>query len=285
MRETVNINGVYYDAKTGLPVEPDRPKLDTPPPKSSKPKKVAVRAPKKIAVSTAAQPAPVRAAHRPAASRTLNRRFVAKPPVKAKPAPIKPVSRPQTSPSLRPTLSTSPSPIVPRGTRRPTAQPTPAEPDMSPQEKRSAKFVSLIVAGAAAAIVAVGVLAYFNLPAVSFWVAASRAEVSASLPTYAPAGYSVAGQAQSSPGMVTIDYRSVSGSYSIQMANSNWDSDGVLENKVKPTATNYQTLNQKGLTIFVFNSQAIWVNGGVLYTIALSANLSNDEALKIVDGI
>jgi hypothetical protein len=283
MRETININGVYYDAKTGLPAEPERPKLDTPR-KISKPKKVTVRAPKKIAVS-AAQPAPIRATHRPAPSRTLNRRFVAKPPVKAKPAPIKPISRPQTSPSLRPTLSTSPSPIVPRGTRRPAAQPTPAEPEISPQEKRSAKFVSLIIAGAAAAIVAVGVLAYFNLPAVSFWVAASRAEVPASLPTYAPAGYSVDGQAQSSLGMVTIDYRSASGSYSIQMANSNWDSDGVLENKVKPTATNYQTLNQKGLTIFVFNSQAIWVNGGVLYTIALGSNLSNDEVLKIVDGI
>jgi hypothetical protein len=69
------------------------------------------------------------------------------------------------------------------------------------------------------------------------------------------------------------------------MANSNWDSDGVLENKVKPASPNYQTLNQKGLTIFVQKDRAAWVNGGILYTLTFNTDLPNSEILKIVDGI
>jgi hypothetical protein len=87
--------------------------------------------------------------------------------------------------------------------------------------------------------------------------------------------------------MVNINYRSTSAdsSYSISMANSNWDSEGVLENKVKPVSSNYQTLSQKGLTIYRYKDHAIWVNGGILYTITDNNRLTNEQILKIVDGI
>jgi hypothetical protein len=291
MRETVNINGTYYDAKTGLPVEPDKPKLDSPAPKASKPKKISVRAPKKITVSaaSAAKPArpakPAKAVRRPAPSSTLNRRFVAKPAQKpARPAPPKPI----TTANLRPTVSARPSPVAPRGVRRPSPPPAPSEPaqpEPTEQAKPSTKLISLITSGAIVLLAGLAVLAYFFIPAVSFWVASSAAEVRASMPTYAVAGYSVSGQAESSPGIVTLNYKSFNNNYSISMANSSWDSDGVLENKVKPATPNYQTLNQKGLTIFVIKDKALWVNGGILYTLEFSSELSNSEILKIVDGI
>jgi hypothetical protein len=290
MREIITINGVSYDAKTGLPAEPDKPKLDSPAPTPKpKPKKIAVRSPKKIVVNSAAKPA--RAARRPAASQTLNRRFVAKPPA-AKPArptpPSKPLAKPIAAPKLKPTISVRPSPVVPRGVRRPSPPPAPskpAEPEISAEEKRSVKVVSLVVAGIIVVLAALATLAYLFVPAVSFWVASTHAEVSASMPTYAPAGFKVQGRAESSPGVITLNYQSPANSYSITMANSNWDSDGVLENKVKPTSTNYQTLNQKGLTIFVQKDKALWVNGGILYTLTFQAELPNSEILKIVDGI
>lgn len=294
MRETVNINGKFYDAKTGLPVEPEKPKLDTPK-KTSKAKKVAVKTPRKITVTEAAKPKPAKpakAAHRPAPSRTLNRRFVAKPPVKtSKPAtPPKPKPKPKpknvSSSNLRPTISTRPSPVVPRGTKRPapkaTQNPTNTE---IPEEKHNTKIISLVVSGIIVFLIVACILAYFFIPTVSFWVASTRAEVNASLPTYTPAGYAIEDRAQSSPGIVTVNYKSPSNDYSISMANSNWDSDGVLENKVKPVSKDYQTLNQKGLTIFVFDNNTMWVNGGILYTISSSSQISNDEILKIVDGM
>jgi hypothetical protein len=285
MRETVNINGVYYDAKTGLPVEPEQPKLDSPPAKA-KSKKITVHSPKKIIVKAAK---PTRAARRPAASSTLNRRFVAKPPLKVA-KPLAPKPRPVAAVRLRPTISARPSPVVARGIRRPKPTPTQSppvatKPDLSDQERHNIKLVSIVASAAVVLIIAAAILAYIFIPAVSFWVASSRAEVNASLPTYAPVGYSVSTQAESSPGMVKLNYKSSSGDYSISMTNSNWDSDGILENKVKPNSTNYQTFNQKGLTIFVLNDQAIWVNGGVLYIISSSSELSSDEILRIVDGI
>jgi hypothetical protein len=284
MRETVIINGISYDAKTGLPVELAGPKFDTPVPKSS-PKKIAIRAPRKIAVANAAAK-PSRAVRRPAPSQTLNRRFVAKPPLKT-PKPklmARPSAQPATAPSLRPSISTRPSPVAPRGLRRPSPLPTPQPDDLPPEEKRNLKLISLITAGVVVLAAAGALLSYLFIPAVSFWVASSRAEVKASLPTYTPSGFVADGRAQSSPGMVTLNYKSSAGQYSLQMANSNWDSDGVLENKVKPASTNYQTLNQKGLTIFVLKNQALWVNGGILYTLNFD-NLNNSEILKIVDGI
>ena len=288
MRETININGVFYDAKTGLPVEPDKPKLDTPK-KTSKPKKITIRAPKKIAVSEASKPKSAKPAHKPAPSRTLNRRFVAKPLVKvARQKPIRPAPRPVNKPNLEPTISTRPSPIVARGTRRPTpklVQPEPIKDVMSVEEKRNTKLISIIISAVALIVIIASVLAYFFVPSVSFWMATSRAEVSSSMPTYSPAGFDVDGRVQSSPGIVHVNYKSPNGAYSISMANSNWDSKGVLENKVKPASANYQTLEQKGLTIFTYKNTAMWVNGGILYTISYDTEFSNDEILKIVDGI
>ncbi|MDR2524392.1 MAG: DUF4367 domain-containing protein, partial [Candidatus Nomurabacteria bacterium] len=73
--------------------------------------------------------------------------------------------------------------------------------------------------------------------------------------------------------------------YALTEQNSNWDSNGVLENKVKTTTNNYQTLTQKGLTIYRYDGKATWVNGGVLYTISDGNNLSNEQILKIIDSL
>lgn len=299
MRETVNINGVFYDAKTGLPIEPEKPKLDTPtkPIKSSK--KISVRAPRKINISanTNNKPKPpVKAAHKPSSSRTLNRRYVSKPISKTAKPIQKAAPKPEAAPSqnTRPTISTRPSPVVPRGNRRPVSKtpklnqiskPTKVD-NASNDDKKINKTPPIIISILIILSIAVCVLSYFFIPSVSFWISSMRADVKSSLPTYTVSGYSIDGHVHASPGIVTIDYKSSTNNmYTIEMANSNWDSDGVLENKIKPNASKYQTLEQKGLTIFVQDDSAMWVNGGVLYTIWFDSHMSNDEILKIIDGI
>jgi hypothetical protein len=163
----------------------------------------------------------------------------------------------------------------------------PAPAPKAPEQKRHTGIVSLVISGIVILLIGGAVLLYFFVPSVSLWVANSRADVGAVLPTYAPLDYRVEGTVESSPGYVNINYKSpgTGASYSLSFANSNWDSNGVVENKVKPVSNNYQTLSQKGLTIFRYKDHAVWVNGGILYTITDGDKLTNEQILKIVDGI
>lgn len=156
----------------------------------------------------------------------------------------------------------------------------------TPKTKR--RFVIMSIASAAFTLVLIGgYFTYVNMPSLSVRVAASRAGVNAKYPEYNPSGYRIDGPVAFSPGQVTINYRSNTNDqrYSISQQNSNWDSSAVLENKVQPESDKYQTLSQKGLTVYKYDNKASWVNGGVLYTIDGDASLSTDQVLKIVDSI
>jgi hypothetical protein len=156
-----------------------------------------------------------------------------------------------------------------------------------PAKTRRKFRASTIVATACALVILGGYLAYVNMPSISVRVAASRAGVDAKYPGYNPGGYRLDGPVAYAPGQVTINYRAngADWKYSLTQTNSTWDSTAVLENRVTPETNDYETLNQKGLTIYRFNNKAAWVNGGVLYTIDGDAALSNDQVLRIVDSI
>ncbi|MDL2327872.1 DUF4367 domain-containing protein [Ruminococcaceae bacterium OttesenSCG-928-A11] len=301
--ETVTINGVLYNAKTGQPIKKLAPRIVTtkPTPKPA-PKKVYVRQPKKIVVKSSAQKA---AKRKPSSSKTLNRQFVRKPIVVKKArnenrvAKKNPPQKIVTKQPVNKAVPQPPSKITYRGTKRP-------KPHMQPhtvstkqiatkpnsistpaQNKKKNRLIPIITSAVVLASIVGVVMAYFFLPNFSVWVAAQRSGVNAVSPVYAPAGYKVKGVAESSQGLVTINYYSngLNDGYSITQANSNWDSAGVLENKVKPLGGSYQTLSQKGLTIYRYSTSAIWVNGGILYTITDEGKLSNEQILHIVDGI
>ncbi len=156
----------------------------------------------------------------------------------------------------------------------------------SPRKKR--KFSALSIASAAFVVVLLGgYFTYVNMPSLSVRVAASRAGVNAKYPNYNPNGYHLDGPVAFAPGQVMLHYKSNTDNerYSITQQNSSWDSSAVLENKVGPDTANYQTLSQKGLTIYRYDDKAAWVNGGVLYTIDGDASLSTEQVLRIVDSI
>jgi hypothetical protein len=250
------------------------------------------------------------APHRPVKSQTLNRSVVKKPtPTVPKPVFSKPrnVPQPRLTPvkpnrpvAAAPSIATKPSPIVPSKTAaRPRASLAPGSANTKTNKTvASAKKIQaeirakkmrlrLTLASILTIILLIGgsVVVYLFVPSVSFWVASTRANVRAKLPTWSPGDYRVNGVVESSPGQIMINYQSGDSSFSITQQNSTWDSNGVLENKVKPVARDFQTLTQKGLTIYRFNDKTIWVNGGVLYTISDSKNLSNEDVLKIIDSM
>lgn len=140
-----------------------------------------------------------------------------------------------------------------------------------------------ILTSLAALVLLGGYLTYLNLPSLSIRVAATRAGVDASYPTYQPAGYSFAGPVAFSPGEVRVNFLSNTNDYNYTLVqrSSSWDSQAVLDNYVLQESEQYATLQERGLTIYLMNNKAAWVNGGVLYVIDGDAPLSSEQIQKI----
>src|ERR1700741_1129054 len=129
-----------------------------------------------------------------------------------------------------------------------------------------------------------GFVAYQNLPELAMRVAATRAGLSASLPSYQPSGYSMAGPIQYQPGQVTVNYKSTSDNraFNVVQKNSSWNSEPLLENFVSTTNSPYQTFQSNGRTIYIYGgNKATWVDGGIWYSIDGQSNLNSDQLLRI----
>lgn len=149
------------------------------------------------------------------------------------------------------------------------------------------RFVS--VASASLAILLLGgYLTYLNMPALSTRVAASQAGISASYPSYQPAGYSLSGPVAYQQGSVSMKFAANGGpqNFTLSQTRSDWDSSAVLENYVSPQAgDNYVTTTTGGLTIYTYGDSAVWVNDGILYTISGNAALSGDQVQRIATSL
>ncbi len=138
-----------------------------------------------------------------------------------------------------------------------------------------ASTLSLLILG--------GYLTFINLPNISMKVAATRAGINASFPNYKPDGYNLNGPITYSPGQVSVSYKSNTNDNNFKLTQkaSNWDSQAVLDNYVSKQTSNYLTFQDHGLTIYTFDNKAAWANGGMLYTVDGTANLSSDQILRL----
>ena len=146
-------------------------------------------------------------------------------------------------------------------------------------KKTGGRKASFAAAGIAVLLLG-GYFTYLNMPNLSVRVAAARAGIDASYPSYHPNGYSLAGPVAYESGKVEIKYAANGSPQSFLLAQqtSGWDSDTVLEEYVKPKAgDNYAVTSEGGLTIYTWNSDAAWVSGGILYTVSGDSNISPDQ--------
>lgn len=130
--------------------------------------------------------------------------------------------------------------------------------------------------------------AYRVFPSISVGLASSQAGLAATYPEYTPDGYSLSQPVTYSEGEVTLKFTSNSNDnyYTISQTRSSWDSSAALDNVVTPAAgANYVTTKERGLTIYTFKSEAVWVNGGILYKIDSKAPLSGDQIRKIATSL
>ncbi|MGH7196319.1 MAG: hypothetical protein ACREGJ_00955 [Candidatus Saccharimonadales bacterium] len=144
-----------------------------------------------------------------------------------------------------------------------------------------------ILASSLALLVLGGYITYMNLPNISMKVAASRAGIAASFPSYKPDGYSLNGPITYAPGEVTVAYKSNSNTEGFKLTQkaSKWDSQALLDNYVMKQTDTYLTFQERGLTVYTFDNKAAWTNGGLLYTVEGKAGLSSDQILRLATSL
>jgi hypothetical protein len=141
-----------------------------------------------------------------------------------------------------------------------------------------------IGAGVLAIVLIFGFVVYQNVPNIAVRVAAARAGVSANLPDYLPAGFSLYGHIVYKPGQITVSYKSNTDErlFQIKQSTSSWDSAALLENFVASNQRAYQTYQDKGKTIYIYEgSNATWVDRGIWYQIEGSSSLNSDQLLHL----
>ncbi len=149
--------------------------------------------------------------------------------------------------------------------------------------KRHPQFISAATASLAVILLA-GYLTYINLPNISVQIASAQAGINAEYPAYQPAGYSIKGPVSFGNGEVSIRFAANTSSeqFTINQSKSNWDSGALLDNYVKQQSNgDYVAYNDSGLTIYTYGTKAAWVNGGILHTIDGDAQLSGDQVRQI----
>lgn len=314
-QKTISINGISYDAHTGLPLGP-------------------VAQPEKPEAVRAAAVHAKGVHHTQQRSKTLNRQFVKR----AVPAAKKPATRGGAMDmKKRSTTARSPhitkfaphqaTPKVVKSTtsvkkdlapvphhavvkaHKVMAKPTVAAPRPAQEIKnkaiseamqkasgtpvkkhktRSHRRILNVASASLAVLLLAGYFTYVNMPGLSVRIAAAQAGIDASYPDYRPVGYRLNGPVAYKDGEVVIQFASNSGpqKFALAQSKSTWDSSALLENYVDPKSEGrYATYNDAGLTVYTYGTNAAWVNGGILYTVEGSAALSNEQVRRIATSL
>ena len=133
-----------------------------------------------------------------------------------------------------------------------------------------------------------GFFAKQHLSTLAVQLAATRAGVEARLPGYEPSGFALSGPVEYSAGQIALFYQSNSDdrSFKITQKNSDWNSQALLENFVEPNDKPFQTVQDKGKTIYIYDGDnATWVSGGVWFQVEGESSLNTDQLLRIASGL
>lgn len=143
-------------------------------------------------------------------------------------------------------------------------------------------------AASTACVIALGLIVKMNMPDLSVRVAAVQTGIDATYPAYIPTDYQLAGVSTEKDGLVTLEFTSNTGSFTLSEEKSSWDSNALLNNYVKSEWGNdYVVVREQGITIYISSSDAAWVNGGICYKLTAKAadTLSKKQIKNIVTSL
>ena len=136
----------------------------------------------------------------------------------------------------------------------------------------------------AAAVFAIVYFVNLNMPDISLKVAAMQTGIEATYPAYVPRDFGLAG-ITSEEGKITLNFVNSSngGAYNLVEEKSSWDSNALVTNFIKPTyKDNYTVIREQGLTIYVSNSNAAWVSGGIVYKLTTTSGSLTKKQIKTI---
>ncbi len=137
---------------------------------------------------------------------------------------------------------------------------------------------------ASAAVAAIVYFVNLNMPDISMQVAAMQNGINPTYPGYIPKDYSVSGIV-SAEGKITIKFaNSTAGKeFSLIEEKSSWNTDALLNNFVKSEyGDNYSIVREQGLTIYISESNAAWVNGGNVYKISAKNDTLTNKQIRSI---
>ena len=252
------------------------PVVTAPPPPVVKPTPTIT--PKKSVVAQSAAAQPVSAAPAPAAASSqspLINKYPNRPGATVMPSAVA-----AQVDSMKAQSATAPLPAQPQ---------SPALRQALKAAKQSTTTPSVLKIGAALVAIGImgGVVWLQNSPKLAFRNAAAQAGIEASLPTYIPSSYHQAGPVSASPGALTINFTSPGTSQPLKITQraSDWDANALRENYVSTQSTNFLAVQGQGLTIYLYGSQADWINHGVWYQLTGTSKLGREDVLKIAYGL
>ena len=144
--------------------------------------------------------------------------------------------------------------------------------------------VALALICAATAVFAIAYFVNLSMPDVSLKVAAMQTGIDAKYPSYVPRDYNISSITSENDKVSLSFLRSETGdSFTLKEERSAWDSSALLSNYVKPEyGENYTIVREQGITIYVSNSNASWVNGGLLYKIEAAQGTLTEKQIRSI---
>ena len=135
--------------------------------------------------------------------------------------------------------------------------------------KHTFRKILLATTCSALSVAALAVFVHYNMPDITVRVAAIQSGIEASYPSYIPRNYNL-NNVSSSENSITMYFTdSNNNSFTLTEELSTWDSAALLSNYVKDAfSKDYTAMREQGITIYVDNGDAAWVNGGTLYKIS-----------------
>ena len=120
------------------------------------------------------------------------------------------------------------------------------------------------------------------MPSISVRVAAMQTGIEASYPTYVPRDYQLSGVSTGDNSTVTLNFSGKDNdSFYITEEKSSWDSNALLNNYVKSEwDEDYTAVREQGVTLYIHNSDAVWVNGGILYKLKAVHGVLSKKVIK-----
>ena len=125
----------------------------------------------------------------------------------------------------------------------------------------------------------------FSMPDISAKVAA--AQNGASYPSFVPRDFTASG-ASFQKNTFSLEFVGPDKTrFTLDQEKLPWDSNALLNNYVKPTwGEQYDTIREQGLTIYMYQSNAAWVNGGTVYKLnTTSGSLSKKQLKNIITSL